>query len=95
MEWLKRLWAGNPARVVGYTLALLTAVVDLLVAFGVVVPEEARLGMTTFLTTLIALISGGTEVIRSQVFAPSTVRNHLGYIPNAYPTDLDDSHSPD
>lgn len=86
MERLRHLWVTEPARVVGYVLAALAALLDLLVVLGVAVPDEAKTAMTTLLTMLLALITGGTELIRSQVYAPATVKNHLGYIPPSIST---------
>jgi hypothetical protein len=63
----------EPAVITGIITAFVTAAIGLLVAFGLDITEDqtnAILGMTAVLAPIIAAL-----VIRSQVFAPDTVRD--------------------
>lgn len=70
----KRMIDEEPARLISRAIALVIAILDLLVAFGVVIDESMRVAITGMLTAFLVLVLGGGEVVRSMVYSPATVR---------------------
>lgn len=66
METLIDLWRKSPARIVGFVTALLA----LLVAFGVQVTTDQQVAILGIVSAVIILLGG--EVTRSQVYSPNT-----------------------
>lgn len=67
------LWRREPTRVIGYSTALVVAVINLVVSFGVVVTDEQQGAITATLTAVMVLIAGLTEGIRTQVTSQAKV----------------------
>ena len=67
MAAILALWSREPARIVGFA----TALIALLVAFGVQLDTGQQVAILGFVSAL--LILAGAEVTRSQVSSPATV----------------------
>lgn len=80
MEKLLELWKKEPARIVGFVVALLAV----LTAFGVQLTMEQQAAIVGIVVALLALL--GTEVIRAQVYSPAT---HEDAVAKAF----DDGHA--
>jgi len=67
MSALLTLWSKEPARIIG----VVTAVLALLVAFGVEISTQQQTAILGIVTAVIFVL--GAEITRSQVYSPNTV----------------------
>lgn len=69
--WLLQLWAAEPARLVGFVMALLLA----LAAFGLNVSPDQMTKIVEAVGAFIFML-GGAEVVRSQVSPTSKIASY-------------------
>lgn len=64
----------EPARLIGYVTAAVTALITLLVTFGVNISDEQRNAILIFMGTLAPIVIFVVEMIRRRVYSPRTVQ---------------------
>lgn len=70
---MKELFKREPARLIGHSISLLIAALALLSSFGITVSDDQSAAMIGILTTIMVIVSGGTEVIRGAVYSPASI----------------------